>query len=110
MSARFDPMPDKPHGVCVDCGIEIADSGVMSAHFAETRVNGGGRSHTIRNTNPTRARRIENALEDIAESALYEFVEEASRLIDDGDATEAEITEALRTLHADFSDAWADRS
>jgi len=105
--SRFDPDPDKPYGSCETCGEAVADRPAMSAHFAATRAT-SGRSHTVRVTNRTRTERIEDALEELAESALYDFTESTSWLTNDG-VTEEEITEAVRSVTADFADAWAHR-
>lgn len=82
----------------------------MSAHLHDTYEAGKNKSHRGRTTNSTRAERIENELERLAEDALSDFVENAWRLVDRDGVTEDEITAAVRSVVADFDDAWRGRS
>jgi flagellar motor component MotA len=102
--SRFDPHPDKSYAACTGCEEVFPTRPEMRAHLTETFKN--GKSHSARITNASRLERIENELESLADDALGEFIDEAHRLMEDGDATEEEITEAMRHIVADFSDAW----
>lgn len=104
--SRFDPEPDKPYGNCSDCGVVLATREDMRAHFRETTPEGGGSSHSVRITNMTRAERIEHEVETELQSAMYDFTEELGRLGDAGDATEDEVTEAVKTAYIDVADEW----
>lgn len=102
---RFDPT-DEPYGVCA-CGVTVPNREALSEHW---KLTGGGAGHSTKITNPTRAQRIENELEDLAQSALSDFVNEAEQLLDEEEVTEEEITEALRMIVADPARAWAERN
>jgi len=101
--SRYDQIPDKPYAACEGCDTNFPAPADMKAHFKETMT--GGKSHRARITNPTRAERIVNELDNLAEDALYEFVNKAQDLIEEG-VTEEEITEAMRSVTADFADFW----
>lgn len=107
--SRFDPKPDEPYGTC-KCGETVATRDAMSAHFkAVADANGGragGSAHSVRITNQTREERIESELENIVESAVRDIMDELDRLIDKGDITEDEATEATKSVDIDLFDQW----
>lgn len=103
--SSYDPDPDKPYGECVTCGVSLATQEDAKAHRADTRPANMGSSHSTRSTNPSRTERIESELQRLADDALYDFVDQAEDLLDDG-VTEDEIKAAMRMVDADFSDAW----
>lgn len=102
----YDPEPGKPYGSCINCGAEIGTRDDMTAHFDATRTN--GRTHSVRVTNPTRAERIESALQDYAEEAAAEFADNVTTLLDADDVTEEEVTEAMRTVYINLDEALKD--
>lgn len=105
MSTRFDPESDQPYGACKTCGLEIPTEDASRTHLDETRENGRGRSHTIQITNPARPTRIMGFVDYEVEAAIREGLDEIQRLVDQGDATAEEVTEAL-SWHTKFQDIW----
>lgn len=105
-SDRFDPNPDEPYGHCSDCRDVFDTEDAAEAHMGQTFM--GGSSHRIRVTNPIRARRIESEVSFCIDTALNDLFDELIRLVDNDDATEAEIAEALRWGGRDLDDAWVD--
>lgn len=104
----YDPEPGKPYGTCTTCGIVIQTDEHCSDHLTATMpVNGGG-SHSVRITNPTRAERIESAIQDYADEAAAEFADNVSTLLDADNVTEEEVTEAMRTVYIDLDQALKD--
>lgn len=107
--SRFEPDANKPYATCEDCGETFPEREQMSAHLTATsNESKSGRSHGARITNRSRAERIKSELDDFAESALYDFVNSALDLTDEG-VSEEEISAAVRSVVADFADAWERR-
>ena len=85
--SSFDPEPDKPHGVCNDCGAEMATEQDASDHMRETfeAAKAAGkvqRSHSVRVTNPGRQTRIRRRLGTIIDDAISNAMEEIDRLLE----------------------------
>jgi hypothetical protein len=103
--SRFDPDPTKPYASCIDCDKTFLVRTEMTGHLAETRV-GFSESHRAMVTNPTRMERITMGLNERAEEAASEFVYGVGSLITTGGVTLDEISEAMRRVEVNFSDAW----
>lgn len=129
---RFSPIPDKPYGSCVTCGIELATKDDASTHMRETMkpVKEGSvtaRGHSTRATNPPREDRVRRYIESVLEEAVEDnhdidfstrSVIVTDRAVDDaietlladaerGDLAYAEVTENLKRQD-EFEDAWRD--
>jgi hypothetical protein len=116
---RFNQRPDEPYGYCDTCkeagtNLEFSDRDEMQAHMNETYEASVPlhRSHSARVVNPTRMERIKRFLaqsaDDAVDSALDEFIRDASRALMVEDATVAELTEAVKDVGADIDwrEAW----
>ena len=101
--SRFNQEPDKDYAACKDCDETFPTQVEMSAHFKATMS--GGSSHTASIKNQTRAERIARAVQQCADDAAYEFVNDAEKLLDEG-VTEEEMSAAVRDVYIDFVDAW----
>ena len=113
MASYLNPEPGKPYGSC-SCGETIQTREAKKAHWDAVREATGGRSpgaaHAITTTNPTRPERIESELQDFAEGAISEFLENVGRLLDNNDdLTVEEIDEAVKRITTgDWADEWRD--
>lgn len=102
---KFDPVEGEPYGRCLDCGEACVTKDAASEHMSQTRPESGGSSHRISVTNPDRAQRIQNEIDDEVETAVEDAIDVLRRLVESGDATPEEISEAL-TWHSEFAEAW----
>ncbi|MHB1172825.1 MAG: hypothetical protein ACYCZY_10115 [Lacisediminihabitans sp.] len=80
----------------------------MSEHLHATFDGGKGQSHRGRATNLSRAERIENEVTDLVDFAVVDLMEELGSLVDSGDVTEEEITEATKRAYVDITNSWKD--
>lgn len=107
----FDPEEGKPYGRCNDCGVEVADKDASSRHLSETfeaaKATGGSSSHSVRVLNDDREGRIKSEVRQAVSGAIDDAIEELWQLVDDGGATEEEISSAL-AHYSDFRDAWGE--
>lgn len=101
----YDPTPDVAYAICGTCDITLPTEADGNAHMDETIQQHGGRSHQIRITNPTRERRIRRAVGSHVADAVDDACNEFERMVERGDVTAEEITEAI-AFHPDFADAW----
>lgn len=106
---RFDPSPDADYGKCNDCGINLATEPDAKAHMRttmeEAQSKGASRSHRVSVLNPGREQRITTEVDCLVDDAIQDAMEQLDRLVDRGDASEAEITAALK-WHSDFANSW----
>ena len=104
--SRYDQIPGKDYGHCMDCDTTFANRAEMYEHLSATVVP-NDKSHGGRVTNPTRAERIQQELSLLADNALSRYLDNIDELTRHG-VTEEEITEALKSVDIDVSYGWAD--
>ena len=107
MSA-FDPTPGQPYGACNACPLTFDTEDAANQHMRQTMGEAKERgetprSHSVTITNPPRGQRIRSRVGSIVDNAITDAMSTLDRLVDRGDVTEDEITEALR-FWPDFAD------
>lgn len=105
---RYDPEPGKPYAVCTTCGEVHRTREDMNAHHRDTTPAEGGQSHTARITNQSREERIKAAVETLADDAMSDLLDEIYGLVNQDGVTEDEVSEAVKHVWMDLSDAWKD--
>lgn len=111
MTGRFDPHnPEDPRGKCTSCALVLATEEDVKKHLSETfeaaKAAGSTSGHGVQILRSTRAELIQRYVSSELDDALNEVVDDLFKVIDRGDATRAEITEAVKWQYADLSDAW----
>lgn len=109
-TSRFDQEVGEAYGRCKTCGVELETQTLLEAHvaltFAEAAGDPGQRvSHTVLTTNPSRAGRIETAVDALVHDAIASVVDELERLVAADHITSEEATVAVANW-SDFSDGW----
>lgn len=104
---RFDPHPDQPYGRGEDGEIfQTKDEAQEYMHrtFLEAKAEGGIHGKRVRVTNPSRKENISHFVSMKIESALEEAMNELTRAVEDGDATEKEIRDELWSAGPDLEE------
>lgn len=117
-SSRFDPRLGAPYGSCINCiHLTFATKAEADAHMHSTleaaKKAGLSSGHSISVSNPERGSRVRNAVDSIIDDAITDAIEDLIRLTEGRrgeapDATDDEITEALKWYSDEFSEAWAE--
>lgn len=114
-SARFNQRESEAYGYCQECdGLTFSTQAEAAAHMDATSPKGvPGRSHSIRILAPSRESLIRSAVRSIIDGAISDAVDDLINLTESRrgeapDATESEITEALKWYGDEFSEAWAE--
>jgi hypothetical protein len=108
MSNRFDQKPGEKFGTCLTCKIDLLTEEDSKNHVNETiKASPDHRSHSYVVLNPSREEKIKRAVSSIIDSAIQDALEDVDDLVYRNDATEEEITKALR-FYDNFSEYWED--
>ena len=105
-SNRFDPADGADYGRCRDCDAALVSEDDANEHMNSTLTSnslGNRESHSVMILNPSRERRVGQAVRWAVADALDSAVAEFEGLLDD--ASEEEIGDAL-WMYPDFKDAW----